>query len=61
VGHWFSVLHAGGVYKNHPPILGGDQEKYAEYFVKNNRFRCQQVLETFPNHYEFLKSWYENK
>jgi hypothetical protein len=53
------VLHAGGVYKNHPPILEGDQEKYAEYFVKNNRFRCQQVLETFPNHYEFLKSWYE--
>jgi tryptophan halogenase len=61
VGHWFSVLHAGGVYKNHPPILEGDQEKYAEYFVKNNRFRCQQVLETFPNHYAFLKSWYENK
>ena len=38
-----------------------EQEKYAEYFVKNNRFRCQQVLETFPNHYAFLKSWYENK
>ncbi len=59
VGHWFSVLHAGGVYKNHPEILHDEYKKYAEYFVENNRYRVEQAIQNFPNHYEFLKSWYE--
>ena len=59
VGHWFSVLLAGDAYKNHPEILQGEYKKYAEYFIDNNKFRCDKVIETFPNHYEFLKSWYE--
>jgi tryptophan halogenase len=59
VGHWFSVLHAGDVYKNHPEILKDDIKKYAEYFVENNKFRVDRVIDIFPNHYEFLKTWYE--
>lgn len=59
VGHWFSVLNAGDVYKNHPSRLSGDLEKYAEYFIKNNQYRVNLVKEMFPNHYDFLKQWYE--
>jgi hypothetical protein len=59
VAHWFSVLHAGGIYKNHPRILEDDYRKYAEYFVENNKLRVDKAIEYFPNHYEFLKSWYE--
>ena len=58
VGHWFSVLHAGDVYKDHPEYLGGDLLKYAEYFLKNNTSRVKFVGEMFPNHYDFLKDWY---
>lgn len=58
VCHWFSVLHAGNVYKNHRRILIDDARKYAEYFVENNRKRIDMALEYFPNHYEFLKNWY---
>lgn len=59
VGHWFQVLHPSGIYKDHPAILTPEQEKYADYFIKNNTFRVEKVLEMFPNHYEFLKEWYE--
>jgi hypothetical protein len=58
VGHWFSVLHAGGVFKDHPKMIAGDVEKYAEYFLKNQDSRVDLVLDMFPNHYEFLKEWY---
>lgn len=58
VGHWFSVLNAGGVYKDHRPIIFGDVEKYAEYFIKNQSHRVELIKEMFPNHYDFLKDWY---
>ena len=58
VGHWFSVLNAGGVYKNHRPTIYGDVEKYAEYFIKNQSHRVELIKEMFPNHYQFLKDWY---
>jgi hypothetical protein len=58
VGHWFSVLQAGDVYKNHRPTIAGDVEKYAEYFIKNQSKRVDLVMDMFPNHYAFLKDWY---
>jgi hypothetical protein len=58
VGHWFSVLKAGGVYDTHHKTVFGDVEKYAEYFIKNQTHRVELVKEMFPNHYEFLKDWY---
>ena len=61
IGHWFSVLSAGNVYNKHKPALYGDIEKYAEYFIKNQTYRTDTVLEMFPNHYEFLKDWYRTE
>jgi hypothetical protein len=57
-GQWFSVLNAGDVYKNNKQTLSGDIEKYAEFFIKNQSYRTKLIKEMFPNHYEFLKEWY---
>jgi hypothetical protein len=59
VGHWFQVLHPSGMYKGHPSVLKGDREKYAKYFVENNDFRVKKIIEMFPNHYDYLKKWYD--
>lgn len=61
VGHWFSVLHAGGVYKDHKKMLYGEVEKYAEYFIQNQSHRVDLVSDMFPNHYDFLKDWYSSE
>ena len=61
VGHWFSVLHAAGMYKGTESKLSPELEKYCEYFIKNQNSRVELVKEMFPNHYEFLKDWYDDK
>jgi tryptophan halogenase len=58
VGHWFSILNAGGVYDGHKKKLFGDVEKYAEYFTNSQSQRVALVKGMFPNHYAFLKEWY---
>lgn len=60
VGHWFSILHSAGMYKGSKSNLSEDVTKYAEYYIKNQKYRTELVKEMFPNHYEFLKSWYED-
>jgi hypothetical protein len=47
------------MYKGHPSVLKGDREKYAKYFVENNDFRVKKIIEMFPNHYDYLKKWYD--
>ena len=61
VGHWFSVLHAAGVYKDAKSPLTDHGKKYAEYFIRNQSHRVDLVNEMFPNHYEFLKEWYKDE
>lgn len=58
VGHWFQVLNATGVYENSEKVLDGEKELYAKYFIENQTFRVEKIKEYFPNHYEFLKKWY---
>lgn len=58
IGHWFSVLNASDVYKNHPKTISGDVEKYADYFIKNQSHRVKLIKDMFPNHYDFLRQWY---
>jgi len=61
VGHWFSVLNAGGVYDNHPQNINGDVEKYAKYFTQSQTQRVELIKDIFPSHYEFLKDWYSSE
>lgn len=59
-GHWFSMLHANGAYDNSEKyVLSEDELKYAEYYIKCKTSEIDNAIETFPNHYEFLKDWYE--
>lgn len=57
---WWSMIHAGGGYidaeKNTP-----EEDAYLEYFIKSKQKQIELCKETFPNHYEFLKNWYEGK
>ena len=56
---WFSVLHAGGAYKNKYELTPR-QEQYARYFIANQQNRVDLAKEIFPNQYDYLKEWYEN-
>jgi len=56
---WFSMLHAGGAYKNIIKQLDPKEKQYYEYFIQVQNKRVELALETFPNHYEFLKEWYD--
>lgn len=56
-GHWFSVLNAGGhIFNNYP--LNEHQLKYAKYYIDVKKHEIDKAIEIFPNHYEFLKEWY---
>ena len=59
-GHWFSILHANGLYKSEDAMkLTEEQAKYAEYFIKTKSYEIDQVIDTFENHYEYLDRWYK--
>lgn len=55
---WWSMIHAGGGY-NTSISLSEKEKDYFEYFIKNTNNRIEMAEELFPNHYEFLKEWYD--
>lgn len=54
---WFSVLHAGGAYKDLPPLTP-EQENYGKYFVDVQSYRVEQAKKLFQNQHTYLKNWY---
>jgi len=57
---WWSMLHAGGAYSNYKSKLTQEEKNYLEYFVETQKTKTEQAKKTFPNHYEYLKGWYES-
>lgn len=57
-GQWFSMLHACGRYSHTKKYVDEQQEKYLEYFIKTHDDRCKNAEKLFPNHYRYLKEWY---
>lgn len=55
---WFSMLHAGGAYKDVKSDLTPKQEKYIEYFIKQFEARNSLAKDMFKNQYQYLKEWY---
>ena len=55
---WWSMIHAGGAYKDYKPSLSKEELQYLEYFITTQSTKVEQATETFPNHYDFLKGWY---
>lgn len=58
VVQWFTVLHAGGAYKNIRSALTEKQQKYAEYYLECHNKRLDLAEEMFDNHYDYLTEWY---
>ena len=58
VVQWFSVLHAGGAYKDVRSNLTKEEERYAEYFLESQTKRLDLAEEFFDNHYDYLTEWY---
>jgi len=57
---WFSMLHAGGAYKGvNGTRLSAKEKEYAEIFLDVGTTRINSIIEKFPNHYDFLKGWYD--
>lgn len=58
VPQWFSMLHAGNAYENKQITLTADQEEYGKYFCNVQKERLKIVMNTFGNHYDYLKDRY---
>lgn len=61
VGNWFSILKAGGRYKNATSKLTEDQKKYVEFYLDNHKYRVKKASQVFKNHYQYLKDWYNSE
>ena len=59
ITQWFSVLHAGGAYKDVEPYLTESQERYGKYFIDCTNARLDLVENMFKNQYEYLTDWYD--
>ena len=58
VTQWFSMLHAGGAYEGVESKLSDKQKEYSEYFLNSHTARVELAEKVFPNHYDYLKEWY---
>ena len=54
----FSMLHAGGAYEGVESKLSDKQKEYSEYFLNSHTARVELAEKVFPNHYDYLKEWY---
>ena len=57
--HWWQLLRGSGWYDNVKKTYSNDFIKYGKYVLDVHKHRTDKVLEFFPNHYDFLKEWYE--
>ena len=55
---WFSMLHAGGAYKDIDLTLTPAQEEYGKYFIEIQNARIEAAKKLFKNHHEYLTEWY---
>ena len=59
-GHWWQLLRGNGWYDNVKRTYSDDFKKYGKFVLDVHEYRTNKVLEFFPNHYDFLKEWYES-
>ena len=59
VGHWWQLLKGCGRYENIKRSYNEDFIKYSKMVLKVHSSRIDNVLNIFPNHYDYLTEWYE--
>lgn len=61
VVQWFSVINAGGGYKNIDSDLTQKEKAYGDFFVKMQKQKIEAAEEIFDNHHDYLTRWYDRK
>ena len=59
-GHWWQLLKGMGHYENIKKSYSDDFIKYSKMVLDVHKHRMDNVIKTFPNHYDFLTEWYES-
>jgi tryptophan halogenase len=58
--HWWQLLKGCGRYENIKGSYSDDFIKYSKMALNVHSNRIDNVLKTFPNHYDYLTEWYES-
>lgn len=58
---WFSMIHAGGGYKDAEIRQRPFEEEYIKYFIDVQNYRVSEAKKRFINHYQYLDKWYNGK
>ena len=59
--HWWQLLKGCGRYENIKRSYNEDFIKYSKMVLKVHSSRIDNVLNIFPNHYDYLTEWYEQE
>jgi len=59
--HWWQLLKGCGRYENYKKSYSDDFIKYSKMALDIHSSRMDNVLNIFPNHYDYLTEWYENQ
>lgn len=59
-GHWFQLLYPYGVYNDYHPKLSDSEMIIGDINIKRKQQEAQEILSSFPNHYDYLTEWYES-
>ena len=57
--HWWQLLKGCGRYENIKKVYSEDFIKYSKLALNVSSNRIDNVLNIFPNHYDYLTEWYE--
>ena len=57
--HWWQLLKGCGKYENIKKVYGNEFIKYSKMALNVHSNRIDNVLNIFPNHYDYLTEWYE--
>lgn len=57
-GQWFQVFNSCGQYKNIENRLDPEEQLYHKIYLEMLKTRTDMQVSQYPNHYDFLKSWY---
>ena len=59
IHHWWQLLKGCGRYENVKRPYSDDFIKYSKMVLDVHSSRTDGILNIFPNHYDYLKEWYE--
>ena len=58
-GHWWQLLKGCGKYEHLNRTYSDNFIKYSNLMLNVHSSRTDSVLDIFPNHYDYLREWYE--